>query len=342
MPAVSKEVTHTNNSGDNEEQKAKRYYYHSDHLGSVQFVTDWKGRQYEHIEYTPYGELWTYKSKTAMLFLTTYNNFLAKQPAGLIEEVAAGLDKLPFRFTGKELDEETGLYYYVARYLDPKYSRWLSGDPALGEYIPQAPIDDEAKKHNENLPGLGGVYNTVNLHVYHYAGYSQRSFELYNPVKYTDPDGRSSNNGWTEIKNAITPAINFDFGADYYNLSVQKYNNGDYFKGFLYSVDFLCEAAYDSLIVYTGVKLVGGLIKSTLGILTSTTAGLGEAEIDSALSSAERVQHAARHLIDSGILPKWNNSTKEIAMSLYKTILSEPSYIFDSVLKGGESVRGYT
>ena len=187
----SKEVTHTNNNGDNEEQKAKRYYYHSDHLGSAQFVTDWNGRQYEHIEYTPYGELWTYKSKTAMLFLTTYNNFLAKQPAGLIEEVAAGLDKLPFRFTGKELDEETGLYYYGARYLDPKYSRWLSGDPALGEYIPQAPVNDEAKKHNENLPGMGGVYNTVNLHVYHYAGYSQRSFELYNPVKYIDPDGKS-------------------------------------------------------------------------------------------------------------------------------------------------------
>ena len=150
-------MTHTDNSGDNEEQKAKSYYYHSDHLGSAQFVTDWKGRQYEHIEYTPYGELW-------------------------IEEVAAGLDKLPFRFTGKELDEETGLYYYGARYLDPKYSRWLSGDPALNDYIPKAPIDDEAKKHNENLPGMGGIYNTINLHVYHYAGN--------NPVKYIDPDGR--------------------------------------------------------------------------------------------------------------------------------------------------------
>ncbi|WP_024470695.1 RHS repeat domain-containing protein, partial [Treponema pedis] len=158
----SKEMTHTDNHGDNDEQKEKRYYYHSDHLGSAQFVTDWKGRQYEHIEYTPYGELWTYKSKTAKLFLTTYNNFLAKQPGGLIEETAPGIDKLPFRFTGKELDEETGLYYYGARYLDPKYSRWLSGDPALGEYIPKAPIDDEAKKHNENLPGMGGVFNVVN------------------------------------------------------------------------------------------------------------------------------------------------------------------------------------
>ncbi|WP_252508064.1 RHS repeat domain-containing protein [Treponema denticola] len=152
------------------------------HLQSAQFITNTKGEQYEHIEYTPYGEFWTYKSKTAMLFLTTYNNFLAKQPAGLIEETAPGIDKLPFRFTGKELDEETGLYYYGARYLDPKYSRWLSGDPALGEYIPQAPIDDEAKKHNENLPGMGGMFNIVNLHVYHYAGN--------NPIKYTDPDGK--------------------------------------------------------------------------------------------------------------------------------------------------------
>jgi len=86
-------------------------------------------------------------------------------------------------YTGKELDSETGLYYYGARYLDPKASRWLSGDPAVGEYFPSAPINDEARKRNESLPGMGGVFNYVNLHVYHYAGN--------NPVKYTDPDGES-------------------------------------------------------------------------------------------------------------------------------------------------------
>ncbi|MDR1838817.1 MAG: RHS repeat-associated core domain-containing protein, partial [Treponema sp.] len=85
--------------------------------------------------------------------------------------------------TGKELDSETGLYYYGARYMDPKISRWLSGDPAMGEYVPSAPVNDEARKRNGSLPGMGGVFNCVNLHAYHYAGN--------NPVKYVDPDGRS-------------------------------------------------------------------------------------------------------------------------------------------------------
>ncbi|MDR2122355.1 MAG: RHS repeat-associated core domain-containing protein [Flavobacteriaceae bacterium] len=38
-------------------------------------------------------------------------------------------------FNGKELDEETGLYYYGARYYSSKESVWLSVDP-LGKKYP--------------------------------------------------------------------------------------------------------------------------------------------------------------------------------------------------------------
>ena len=78
---------------------------------------------------------------------------------------------LPYKFTAKEQDEETGLYYYGARYLDAKYSRWMSADPAVGEYMAGASV------------GEGGIYNTVNFSLYHYAGN--------NPIRYTDPTGMS-------------------------------------------------------------------------------------------------------------------------------------------------------
>ena len=42
---------------------------------------------------------------------------------------------------------------------------------------------DDARRHNRNLPGMGGVFNHINGNLYHYAGN--------NPVKYTDPDGNS-------------------------------------------------------------------------------------------------------------------------------------------------------
>ncbi|SHE86162.1 RHS repeat-associated core domain-containing protein [Flavobacterium fontis] len=63
----------------------------------------------------------------------------------------------PYKFSGKELDEETGLYYYGARYYDPKVSIWLSVDP-LAEKFPE---------------------------------WSPYNYCLNNPVVLLDPDGRS-------------------------------------------------------------------------------------------------------------------------------------------------------
>ncbi|MGI6320318.1 MAG: RHS repeat-associated core domain-containing protein [Bacteroidales bacterium] len=40
----------------------------------------------------------------------------------------------PYRFNGKELDEETGYYYYGARYYTPELGIWLSVDPLSDKY----------------------------------------------------------------------------------------------------------------------------------------------------------------------------------------------------------------
>ena len=83
----------------------------------------------------------------------------------------------------------------------------------MGEYIPVAPVNDQARKHNQNLPGLGGIFNLVNFHTYHYAGN--------NPVKLTDPDGRTVLilGDDIETQNKIVAMIN-SLSKDQYELGV--------------------------------------------------------------------------------------------------------------------------
>ena len=87
----------------NDTTKEETFFYHSDYLGSTSYITDDHANITQYDAYLPYGEL-------------------------LVDEHSSSED-LPYKFNGKQFDEETGLYYYGARYLNPMASLWYGVDP---------------------------------------------------------------------------------------------------------------------------------------------------------------------------------------------------------------------
>jgi RHS repeat-associated protein len=120
------------------------FYYHPDHVQSTSYTTGSDGSILQHDEYFPTGETWISEAK---------NN--------------DARNTQPWLFNAKELDE-TGLYYFGARYYNPKYSVWSSPDPILATYLQR---------------GAGGA-SPKNLGLYSYA--------WNNPVVVRDPDGRQA------------------------------------------------------------------------------------------------------------------------------------------------------
>ena len=94
------------------DQTQKLLFYHSDHLGGSNIITDGSGNLVQHVQYSPYGEI-DYE-----LNLGVSVNYL---------------------FTGQEFDREAGLYYYSARYYDPEIGRFIQPDTIIPD-----PSDNQA------------------------------------------------------------------------------------------------------------------------------------------------------------------------------------------------------
>lgn len=87
------------------------YYFHQDHIGSSNVITDSTGKQVTCYEYKPYGET----SKVSGSFSTDV------------------------RYTGQRLDNSTSFYYYGTRYYDPELGRFIQPDTII-----QAPFDPQS------------------------------------------------------------------------------------------------------------------------------------------------------------------------------------------------------
>jgi len=120
------------------------YYYHSDHLGSSEIMTDRDGDLVQHYGYYPFGD----------------ERYSENGDAFSVSN----------RYTGQILDEDTGLYYYGARYYDPELGRFIQADPiVLGLATLRA-----------------GTQNSQ--------AFNRYSYVLNNPLKFVDPTGN-----WPDI-----------------------------------------------------------------------------------------------------------------------------------------------
>ena len=131
-------------------------YYHMDHLGSTNVMSDSNGNVAELLEYDPYGKIHRHDNLAG-------NTRLAKQ-----------------QFTGKKLDDETGLIYFGARYYDPTLGRFITADT-----IVQNPSDPQT------------------LNRYSYCGN--------NPINRIDPDGHKWSWGkfWKAAVGALVSGVVF-------------------------------------------------------------------------------------------------------------------------------------
>ncbi len=105
-------------------------YLMGDHLGSTSLVVNTSGAQVARRSYLPFGSEWA----------------------------ASGTVPTDFGFTGQREAGEIGLYYYVARWLDPEIAHFAQADTIV--------------------PGAGNP-----------AAYNRYGYVDYNPVNFSDPTG---------------------------------------------------------------------------------------------------------------------------------------------------------
>jgi len=130
---LNTEITHTlHGPGIDEPLMAQNsqetYYYHADGLGSITALTDETEVVIEEYSYSAFGEI--------------------KKKYGIVEN--------SYTYTGRELDDETGLYFYRARYYDAEAGRFLSEDPSLSQHpnhtflLAQLDILHQERKRNRH------------------------------------------------------------------------------------------------------------------------------------------------------------------------------------------------
>jgi len=179
--------------------------YHTDHLGSTALVTDIDGEVTQNIAYIPYGEIFV--------------------------EQRNGSWSSPYLFNAKELDEETGLYYYGARYLDPTNVAWLSVDPLFEKYVEMTPygycagnpvrlVDPDGRKviNDDEVPYYGEVEDYVKRENSFYDKYGDNADKL----KKSNFNSRAEYKAYKQDRKELKQSLKRTLRLEKYYKNTQK------------------------------------------------------------------------------------------------------------------------
>ena len=302
------------------------FFYHSDHLGSTSYITDRDANITQFDAYLPYGEL-------------------------LVDEHNSSED-MPYKFNGKELDEETGLYYYGARYMDPKISMWLGVDPMAEKYPnltgycytmdnPIILIDPTGMEPD----GWGGKNNENGTTTYTYDAkvtadnYSQLGYDVYKPngsiINNATINGQTGENGQTSVylgnnandvsftwpNSTVTP---FQVGTEWLTGKGPRhrdFTNGDLFTEMLKKHEHI----EDTRNMIINNVMNGGALKGTNPYKLGGIEGVGlyirdySTLITGGLTGNLAVTYLGSYNLDWVAKPNAENGTISVTFSIYNT-----------------------
>ena len=193
--------------------------------------------------------------------------------------------RTPFKFNGKELDEETGLYYYGARYYDPKISIWLSVDP-LVEAFPNWNPYNYTMQNPINLVDPTGMSAEPPTDIYKVW---KNNDGTYRADKWQHiADGKNDQIYLMMGDNGVATAMyqgaaaQNDMYSDGIKLDHIDYRNGSTVdnvikasKDFWTSDEYRTKAARETMLSYTSAVIpVEGLLLGMLGTATKGLSGL--------------------------------------------------------------------
>ena len=259
------------------------YYIHADHLGSTHLMTNaTTGSVVRTNKYLPYG--------------------------GTFETSGTADDT--HKYTGQVLDDNTGLYYYNARYYDPQLCTFISPDSVVqSQYDPQS-LNRYSYCRNNPINNTDPTGHRMEPMFDDYGGGYSYSSRL--DLSWRNSSiGNAFNTGWNYFAgNIVEPGIN-----RFIENREQRLAEGRNLSFYSYSKLGLFERdAYDAAIGFMGgISVVG----RTAGIATKIGGEIAD-EAVSGLKGIAKATEGQKKVVIGETMTRVKAYAKEIGADYYK------------------------